>query len=119
MENIETEYVTIEKDIIEDLLSDSINSIDSIEDDDSISDSISDIKPNDKMLSEFLEDINSSLQYNTITEMDKQRLGEFYMACKFNQDRKVKRGDYTEEDMIKFLFMGWFIYSMMLKDRRF
>ncbi len=107
---VDREYVTVNKDIVEeDLLCESI--VNDIEEGDRITD--------DDTLSEFLEHILRALKEKKISEIDKQRLGEFYVGCKFNKDRKVRRGDYTEEDMIKFLFMGWFIYNMILKDKRF
>ncbi len=68
-----------------------------------------------KYLLPFLSNIIESLNNNTITEENKKLVGEFYMKYLFyekNNDTEI-----TEDDMNKFLFLGYYIYKHLLNDK--
>jgi hypothetical protein len=73
-----------------------------------------------KQLSEFLRELANSIDNNTIESNNIQIIGEFYMKYKFNNyKRNGKKYEFTEEEIVKFLFLGWFIHCIILKDSEF
>lgn len=73
------------------------------------------LNPNDTDLLNFLIGLQTQIINKTIDPSLYQKLGEFYMETKFVE----KKVEYTEEELIKFIVLGWFIYCMVLKDKRF
>jgi hypothetical protein len=86
-----------------------------IKDDDFLSDETKTVNPNDKDLLNFLIGLQSQIINKTIDPSLYQKFGEFYMETKFVE----KKVEHTEEELIKFIVLGWFIYCMVLKDKRF
>ena len=82
---------------------------------DLLSDKTKMLNPNDKDLLNFLIGLQSQIINKTVDPSLYQKLGEFYMETKFVE----KKVEHTEEELIKFIVLGWFIYCMVLKDKRF
>ena len=61
----------------------------------------------------FLRNLADSVENNTITSEQSQKLGEFFMSFKMSQEQDK---DCEPMDVIKFITMGWYIYSNILKD---
>ena len=61
----------------------------------------------------FLRNLADSVENNTITSEQCQKLGEFFMSFKMSQEQDK---DCEPMDVIKFITMGWYIYSNILKD---
>lgn len=59
----------------------------------------------------FFRNMADSIEKKQLTEKQMSFIGEFYMSYHFqNELENIK-----EEDFIKFLVMGWYIYTMILK----
>jgi len=61
----------------------------------------------------FLRNLADSMENNTITSEQSQKVGEFFMSFKMSQEQDK---DCEPMDVIKFITMGWYIYSNLLKD---
>ena len=67
---------------------------------------------------QFLKDITLKIENKQINEQEMQLLGEFYISFKFreNFDKELNEElnkEISDEDMIKFLILGWYIYFMI------
>lgn len=72
-----------------------------------------------KSLSIFLKNLAYSIDDNTITNKNLKLIGEFYMKYTFYENNKLEIfEDIQEQDLKKFIFLGWFIYCIILKDNK-
>lgn len=92
---------------------DMINIIDEIEPE------VQENNATDKDLTIFLRELAVSIEKGKIEDTNKQLVGEFYMKYKFSTSNKKLFEDMDEDDIQRFLFLGWFIYCVILKDKRF
>ena len=79
----------------------------------------------EKMIS-FLRNLATSIEEKKLLPQQLQRIGEFFMAYKF-QEQAIADGNNTttdetdyeinEEDFMKFLILGWYIYVCILKNK--
>ena len=57
---------------------------------------------------------------NELTENQVMKIGEFYMAYEFgnmlNSDESL---DIDEKEFIKFMVLGWYIYCVILRSKKF
>ena len=90
---------------------------------DSIGDSIGD--SNTKLI-QFLRDLADDIESKKLQEEQLVKVGEFFMYFKFTEEYGTHTGTHTgtheeqssDEDMdiVKFISLGWYIYSHLLKD---
>jgi hypothetical protein len=68
----------------------------------------------------FLRNLADSIENKEISENSLKIVGEFYMAYNFEKERNEKEtsDEIIEKDFIKFLVMGWYIYCILLKNRK-
>ncbi len=78
----------------------------------------------------FLRNLATSIEKNKLLPIQIQRVGEFFMSYKF-QEQAIADGnslddkdkdkdfdfDFNEEDFMKFLVLGWYIYVCILKNK--
>lgn len=55
----------------------------------------------------FLEQLSKN--YENLNENQKKHISEFYMQFQFMN--KNKENEFTENNLLKFLSLGWFIYE--------
>ena len=63
-----------------------------------------------KELIPFLRDLANSLEENKLDNVQLLQISEFFMAFVFKKDQ----GEYSSEELIKFLSLGWYIYTHLL-----
>ena len=75
----------------------------------------------------FLRELANRVDNNTLTDNQFQQIGEFLMAFLFQeQDESAEKGGDEQEDkkedkkedkqdFMKFIVMGWYVYSQLLK----
>ena len=75
-------------------------------------------------LSPFLRNLADSIENEELSTEQMERIGEFYMSYQFKEQVKIdiseennEISDFNEEDLMKFIIMGWYIYVCMLKDK--
>ena len=75
----------------------------------------------------FLRNLADSIEKGNLLPKQLQRIGEFFMAYQF-QEQAIKDRDVTGEnieqqfsktELIKFIVMGWHIYSCILGETDF
>ena len=68
----------------------------------------------------FLKDLTNSLENKKLNEDQVMHIGEFYMSYEFkntiNNDETL---DIDEKDFIKFMVLGWYIYCIILRSKKF
>ena len=67
----------------------------------------------DKLLVSFLRETADAIENKTLTENQVSLIGEFYMSYRFQN----RLEEIQEEDYIKFLVLGWYIYTVILRQR--
>lgn len=78
----------------------------------------------DASLAPFLRNLAQSIEEGRLLPRQLQRVGEFFMSYQF-QEQAIKDGDNTSEsdtssrkfsksDLMKFIVMGWHVYSCIL-----
>lgn len=79
--------------------------------------------PNQQLIP-FLRNLANSIESNELIPSQIKSIGEFFMAYKFkeesekdlkNEEKKDK--NYTKEDMVKFLSLGWYVYQILLENK--
>ena len=72
---------------------------------------------NCKILIPFLRKIANSLENGELAPKQLGMIGEFFMKyqCEEELSNKKER-EFTEKDMKKFLFLGWYVYTQILED---
>jgi hypothetical protein len=77
----------------------------------------------DNMLGPFLRNLGDSVDKNELTPRQLHSIGEFFMSYKF-QEEAAMSGDidapdteFSQSEMIKFLVLGWWVYSQLLRDK--
>jgi hypothetical protein len=72
----------------------------------------------DKILSPFLRKLADDLDNGKLSAEQKQKLGEFYMSWLLQQSEEDPEEDNDEDyDALKFLTMGWYVYTQILEGR--
>jgi hypothetical protein len=73
----------------------------------------------------FLRNLATSIEEKKLLPQQLQRIGEFFMSFKF-QEQAIADGDIidtasdcelNEQDFMKFLILGWYIYVCILKNK--
>ena len=68
---------------------------------------------NNKKLTSFLRDIATLIEKNEIDKKQLQSVGEFYISWKYQEVNKDSVSKDSDEDMIKFLVLGWYLYKIL------
>lgn len=63
-----------------------------------------------KKLILFLQKLIDGMENNTLNNDSIKQISEFYMSWQFKEDQ----GEYTREELIKYLSLGWYIYTNLL-----
>ncbi len=66
------------------------------------------------LLVPFLRKLADNIEQKTLTNEQLFKVGEFFMAFLF-QKEMAKAVDDTDEDFMKFLTLGWWIYKQVLQ----
>jgi len=70
------------------------------------------------LLSKFLRKLADCLDSNLLTENQVQIIGEFYVSYVYqdkpeNDDPEI----FDQEEFMKFIFLGFYVYKILLKDQ--
>ena len=74
------------------------------------------------MLIPFLRNLADSIEKRQLIPKQLERIGEFFMSYQF-QEQAIKDNDtstppapqFSQQDLLKFITLGWWIYCIMLK----
>ena len=61
----------------------------------------------------FLENLINDIKIDNISHEDMQQVTELYLFFKM----KNTDGEYSEKEFIKFLSLGWYVYTEYLKKK--
>lgn len=68
------------------------------------------VNMNNNLLIDFFQDLVTKLQNNEIEDNKLRNLSEFMFKYRFDNE---KSNNCQNEDFIKFLTLGWYVYSNM------
>ena len=70
-----------------------------------------------KILIPFLRNIANSLENGDLAPKQLGMIGEFFMKYQCEKElSNEKETEFTEKDMKKFLFLGWYVYTQILEE---
>ena len=76
---------------------------------------------NKQNIIDFLSNTIDKIEQNTIDNELYKNIGEIYMKHKFtnefNQRKDSLYEDFSEEEILKFISIGWFIYYVILNKK--
>lgn len=65
----------------------------------------------------FFKNLANDIENDNLNEKQLQSSGEFCMSYSIqNEIDNDQNIDMSEKDLIKFLFLGWYMYNIILKD---
>jgi len=78
----------------------------------------------DAKLIPFLRDLANSIERQQLLPKQTQIIGEFFMSYQF-QEQAIRDNDnstpppsqFSHDDLLKFLTLGWYVYSVILNER--
>lgn len=65
-----------------------------------------------KKLVLFLKNLANSVEQDSLDNKQLANVSEFYMSWKF----KRNTGEYSSQELIKYLSLGWYIYTYLLNE---
>lgn len=77
---------------------------------------------NNVILIDFLRDLAQSIEENKLHNIEIEHIHRFYMEYHFKKEvmTDTETDNNTEgfkfDDLLRFLSLGWYIYTVMLKD---
>lgn len=80
---------------------------------------MSNLYDGDVQLVQFLRELADSIESKKLQQEQLKCIGEFYMNYKmseeiFDNSESTDENDYDEMDIVKFLTMGWYIYTQLI-----
>lgn len=75
--------------------------------------------PTVPVVCDFLEDILTKLRNDKLSPDEYRQVGEFYMSyrCQTEVQNNIEHNigdEISDQEMMKFLFLGWFVYRVLL-----
>lgn len=64
----------------------------------------------------FLRETADDIERSKMDSHKLKKIFEFYIALKFESEDKKEDENQDEKDFLKFLFLGWYIYTYVLKE---
>jgi len=71
----------------------------------------------DKQLITFLRNLANNLENGKLSSEQTLNIGEFYISYQFQNQLKENTEEFNETNIKKYLFLGWYIYCMILKNK--
>ena len=71
----------------------------------------------------FLRNLADSIEQRQLLPRQLQSIGEFFMTYQF-QEQAIRDNDdssppseFSQDELLKFIVLGWFVYSVILRER--
>lgn len=71
---------------------------------------------NQQQLINFLRNLANDIENNNIENENLLKTSQFMMNFQFQNQQDEQSDDYSRDDMIKFLSLGWYIYTQLLNQ---
>jgi hypothetical protein len=78
----------------------------------------------DTRLIPFLRNLADLIEQRQLLPRQLQSIGEFFMSYQFqeqairdNDDSSPPPREFSQEELLKFIVLGWFVYSVILRER--
>ena len=71
---------------------------------------------NQQQLINFLRNLANDIENNNIEHENLLKTSQFMMNFQFQNQQDEQSDDYSRDDMIKFLSLGWYIYTQLLNQ---
>lgn len=76
-------------------------------------------------IANFLSELSKLVREDRLNEKQIQLIGEFYLNYLFNSDIEVddeehdkrEEGDVDKNELMKFLSLGWYMYTFLIKNK--
>jgi hypothetical protein len=88
-------------------------------------------EPPNEDIANFLSDLSKNVQNNKLDAKQLQLVGEFYLNYLFNEDIRIEENEeintknesdndsecVDQNELVKFLSLGWYMYTFLIKDK--
>ena len=71
---------------------------------------------NQQQLINFLRNLANDIENNNIEDENLLKISQFMMNFQFQNQQDEQSDDYSRDDMVKFLSLGWYIYTQLLNQ---
>lgn len=71
---------------------------------------------NQQQLINFLRNLANDIENNNIEDENLLKISQFMMNFQFQNQQDEQSDDYSNDDMVKFLSLGWYIYTQLLNQ---
>lgn len=71
---------------------------------------------NQQQLINFLRNLANDIENNNIENENLLKISQFMMNFQFQNQQDEQSDDYSNDDMVKFLSLGWYIYTQLLNQ---
>ena len=71
----------------------------------------------DKQLITFLRDLANDLENEKLSSIQTLNISEFYISYQFQNQAQENSEEFNENNIKKYLFLGWYIYCIILKNK--
>ena len=71
---------------------------------------------NQQQLINFLRNLANDIENNSIEDENLLKISQFMMNFQFQNQQDEQSDDYSRDDMVKFLSLGWYIYTQLLNQ---
>ena len=73
---------------------------------------------NNQEIIEYLNNMVGKLENENIDPEEQQTISEFIMLCKFKKEFSQLKDEFKQEDLVKFLVLGWYFYCVLLPKEK-
>ena len=74
------------------------------------------ISDTDKKLIPFLRKLADNIENETILPEEMKRVGDFFIKYTCINNVQKNNREFSKEDLMKFIFLGWYIYNCILDE---
>ena len=73
-----------------------------------------------KQLIPFLRNLADRIENNELPPEQIQKIGKFFLTYSYEEELNSNiemKDDFSQEEMVKFCSLGWYVYCVLLKDK--
>lgn len=67
-----------------------------------------------KVFITFLKDLQKQIENNTLSSLDKRKIGEFILRYHFEKEVEEMTDEISEDEVMRYTSIGWYVYNVIL-----
>jgi precorrin-4 methylase len=81
-----------------------------------------DLTETKKSMAPFLRELANSIETEELTQKQLILVAEFYMSYQFQKENSYEQesvDEFDKDELMKFIFIGWYIYKIILEKKQY